>query len=208
MYLTADSSIYTSSGWVSLRNIQSPSILLVACCDIIGGMSWSLTRLIINYNNNSMNRFYRRTLDNGDNNLIANGLYNTERGWEEPNLQSTVRTFGGYDPSNIAIEQVNISHSVEPVRSFYDICNIVGLPIGVIVDGVSIYPSNIMNGAIPDMTPDKNYFFRRKCIDYQPISDSLRELEAKMIVESGYIEVQVPLYEQSIGEVSYNPLLD
>lgn len=209
MYLTGDSVLYTSTGWRAISDIRSHEILLVACCDIIGRLSFSLTQLIINHDIISSNQFYRRTLPNGFNNLIANGKYNSREGWINPSSSEEVRVFDVI-PTTIIITRVDISPSVQPASLFTNICDIVGLPIGVIIDGVSVYPVNVMNNVVSDMSGDKNYFFRRKYIPFQLASEELKQLESKMIIET-----QSVAYVQSIQQgvdmlpnTSYNPLLD
>lgn len=212
MYLTDDSIFYTASGPRELRTIQSHEILLVGCCNIVGELSLSLTQLIILHNANSVNRFHRRTLPNGYNNILANGLYNglndnDTNEWLTPNSSELVRVFDMNDPRITKFDRVQVSNEIEPLNSFTDGCHVRGLPIGVIVDGVSIYPVDVINNSIPDTSSDKNYFFRRRPIKFQLASPALQELEQKMITETQSVSYAQPIGVQQVN-VTFNPLLD
>jgi hypothetical protein len=240
MYLSWDSQLYTSRGWRSILELRSDYEklarrghnldILVACCDIIGRVYWTFTRIVIIVHNiNSRNdqdkykyRTHRIEYDDGTSKIVmANGLVNTmqpetsvsvvmindilhldRRGWEVPTkgMKASYVSFdeNGYEYDNQA--SINIGKAQELSKfalkidfneddEFYDshstinrsVADVRGLPIGVIIDSLSIYPSNINDKNILPQNP-KHYDFRRRIISpFRPISQELIEIENSMI---------------------------
>ena len=212
MHLTGRSSLYTPRGWITIDSINGTVVTMVAIADIKGRLGMMLTQIIITPIGYVNNQYYRRTLPNGNNNIIANGLYNTPEGWFEPNSQLEARTFDPNNPTIITVQTIPMSSVTEPLHNFTGVYDVIGLPHGVLVDGVSIAPLNVGGGGQSSIA-SQNYFFVRKGHPFQLASPALVEYERKEIekiyaTSMAASTLSQPVTIQSIIQPSYNMLLD
>lgn len=207
MYLSWDSQLYTSSGWMTMEELRVEGDklredgynhdLLLACCDIIGRVYWTLARIEVMVHhvrsNNKNDKYEYSVLKEGELELIANGLINSgSSGWVVPE-KGTSGVWISFNSNGFEKDNVDLPiASRKPLSEFShdntntrdrsrSVADVIGLPIGIIIDSMSVYPSNINSAKSYPQANTTHDFIRKIIYPFVPISDDLIEEEMSMI---------------------------